>query len=350
MNSCYPFKQFMNKWPLVSVVMSNYNGVILNLLNESLSSILNNSYPNLEVILIDNNSSDKSISFVKKKFAKSPRFKLIQNHINMYSLGLNLGVKNAEGKYIAFFNNDIIVEKDFFQKIIGFLEKRPEVVLAQGKLVSYYNPKIIDSAGETMDKFGNPTTLGQGLEASRNYNETMEILSVSGSCSIMRKSAIEKVGYFDDDYGIGYEDLDLALRVWLKGYKVIYYPKSLAFHKRAATDLSPMVRAIVRWHFNKNRLATLIKNYPFSFLIVNLPITILIYLLAGLWEIFLKRNFAIGITRFTAILWMIDQFPTILRRRAVAQKNTTKIGKEKIRDMLSNKILISSFLSFLKMK
>lgn len=338
----------MKNWPKVSVVMSNYNGVMLKLLDESLSSILKNDYPNLEIILIDNNSTDESVQFALKKFGKDPRFFLIQNHINMYSLGLNLGVKNSSGKYVAFFNNDVWIDNGFFQKYVIFLEKNPNIALSQGKLVSYFNHNIIDSAGETMDRFGNPTTIGQGLSAKDNFNEQKEVLSVSGSCSILRKSAIEKTGYFDDDYGIGYEDLDLALKAWLKGFKVVYFPEVIAYHKRAATDLAPIVRPIVRWHFNKNRLATLLKNYPASFLILNFPITILIYIVAGLWEIIIKQNFKIGITRFTSMLWVIDQFPTILRKRYIAQKEATEKGLQKTQKLLHKDILFHSFLSFLK--
>ncbi len=338
------------RWPLVSVVMSNYNGVTLNLLNDSLPPILKNSYPNLEVILVDNASTDNSVDYIKNKFGKNPRLKIIQNHINMYSIGLNLGVKNSSGKYVAFFNNDVVVEDDYFQKIITFLEKNSDIALAQGKLVSYYNKKIIDSAGETMDYFGNPITIGSGQNAKESYNQIMEILSVSGSCSILRKSVISKVGYFDDDYGIGYEDMDLSLRAWLRGYRVVYSPDAIAFHKRAATDLSPMVRAIVRWHFNKNRLATMIKNYPLTDLITCLPVTIIIYIFAGLWEILLKKNYQVGITRFSAIIWAIDHLPNIIRKRGLARNGINNSNFEIIRKLLFKKILFQSFLSFLKIK
>lgn len=338
------------RWPLVSVVMSNYNGITLNLLNDSLPPTLKNSYPNLEVILVDNASTDNSVAYIKNKFGKNPRLKIIQNHINMYSLGLNLGVKNSSGKYVAFFNNDVVVEDDYFQKIITFLEKNPDIALAQGKLVSYYNKKIIDSAGETMDYFGNPITIGSGQNAKESYNQTMEILSVSGSCSILRKSVISKIGYFDDDYGIGYEDMDLSLRAWLRGYRVVYSPDAIAFHKRAATDLSPMVRAIVRWHFNKNRLATMIKNYPLTDLITCLPVTIIIYIFAGLWEILLKKNYQVGITRFSAIIWVIDHLPNIIRKRGLARDRINNSSFEIIRKLLFKNILFQSFLSFLKIR
>lgn len=340
----------MKNWPRVSVVMSNYNGLKLNLIQESLSSILNNDYPNLEVIVVDNASTDRSVAVIKRKYGNNTRLKIIQNPINMYSQGLNFGIQNSTGKYVAFFNNDVVVRDGYFQKFINFLEKNSKIALSQGKLRWYYDHSIIDSAGETMDEYGNPITIGAGKDAKSYFNKTVEVLSVSGSCSILRKEVIDKIGFFDPDYGIGYEDLDLALRVWKRGYQVIYYPKVEAFHKRGATDLSDMVRVKVRWHFNKNRIATLIKNYSISFLLRNLPVTVIIYVLAGFWEVLIKRKVRLGITRFTSLLWVVGNIFTILRKRSLDRKNTKGRSAKKVENLLFKNTLTKSFMSFVKTK
>src|SRR3989344_5070364 len=182
----------------VSVVMSNYNGLSLGLIPNSLSSILSNNFPNLEVIFVDNASTDKSVEVVKRKYGRNPKLKIVRNKVNMYSQGLNLGIENSTGKYIAFFNNDAKVNNGYFQEFIKFLEKDKTITLAQGKLLSSKNSKIIDSAGETMDVFGNPISIGSGERNKNNYKDTQELLSVSGSCSILRKDAVKKIGYFDE--------------------------------------------------------------------------------------------------------------------------------------------------------
>lgn len=335
-----------NNWPKVSVVVSNYNGLKLNLLLESLTSILKNDYPKLEVILIDNASLDDSVKIVKSKF---PKLKIVQNPVNMYSQGMNLGIENSTGEYVSFFNNDVVVEDGYFQKFIKFLEKDKNIALAQSKLLSYYNHQIIDSAGETMDPYGTPITIGTGQSIDQ-FNEISEVLSVSGSCNIYRKSLVEKIGYFDKDYGIGYEDMDLSLRAWLFGYKAVYFPSVVAFHKRGATDLSDMVRIKVRWHFNKNRIYTMIKNYPIGFLLKNLPITILIYFAAGLWEIFIKGKAQLGLTRFTSLVWVILNLSKILEKRKKVQDKAKIGGKEIILKLLHDKTIMNSFGSFIKTK
>lgn len=338
----------MSKWPKVSVVISNYNGLKLNILNESLKSLLENDYLNLEVILVDNASTDRSVEATRRKFGKNPKLKIVQNPINMYSQGLNLGIKNSNGDYIAFFNNDVVVENGYFQKFINFLKKNPDVALAQGKLLSYFDHSLIDSAGETIDAYGSPITIGAHLKDGGKFNEISEVLSVSGSCSILRSSAIEKIGLFDEDYGIGFEDLDLALRAHLKGYKVIYFPKVRAFHRRGVTDLSSEIRIGVRWHFNKNRIITIIKNYPWGFIIKNLPITFLIYIATGLWEILIKNKLDLGMTRFSAIGWSIIHFPEILKKRWKVQTNVNKSGRKKIEKLIYQKTLKQGFLMFIK--
>lgn len=335
-----------NSWSKISVVVSNYNGIKLNLLIESVSSILKNDYPNLEVILVDNASSDDSVKIAREKF---PRLKIVRNPVNMYSEGMNLGIRNSEGKYVVFFNNDVVVKNGYFQKFIKFLEKHPKIAFAQSKLINYYNHKIIDSAGETMDPYGTPITIGAG-QSARKFNKQTELLSVSGSCNVLRKSCIEDIGYFDKDYGIGYEDMDLSLRAWMMGYRVVYFPEVLAFHKRGATDLSDMVRVKVRWHFNKNRICTIIKNYPTTFILKNLPVTIFIYFAAGFWEMVIKRRVTLGLTRYNSLVWVISNLPDILKKRRDIQSKATKSGKKMIEKLLCKKGFASSFGSFLKAK
>lgn len=340
----------LNKWPKVSIVVSNYNGLKLDLVLHSLSSILKADYPNFEVILVDNASTDNTVSQVMRKFSKDKRLKIIKNSVNMYSQGLNLGLANSDGVYVVFFNNDIEFKSGYLQKVVGLFRKEPQAALIQGKLLYFYDHKIIDSAGETMDIYGNPITIGAGEKDSDKYNRQTQILSASGSASVIRRSALDIIGNFDSDYGIGYEDMDLALRLRLNGFRILYLPDAVIYHKRGQTDLSAMVRVKVRWHFNKNRLATMIKNYPILLLIKALPITILLYILAGLWEIFIKRKVSLGITRFSAIFWVVKNFPGLLKKRFFIRAEIDKKGEESMLNLLSNRSLFQSFLSFARAK
>jgi len=339
-----------SRWPKVSVIISNFNGIKLNLILSSLDSIFQGDYPNFEVIVVDNASLDNSTTLIKKKFGQDKRLKIIENPVNMYSQGLNLGIKVATGEYIAFFNNDIEFKNGYFQQIIKTFNKNPKAALVQGKLLYFYDHQIIDSVGETMDIYGNPITIGGGEQDLVHFDKPKEILSACGAASVIKHSILNHVGGIDSDYGIGYEDMDLALRIRLKGFKILYCPSAVIYHKRGKTDLSTLVRVKVRWHFNKNRIATMIKNYPILLLLKALPITILLYIGAGLWEIFLKGKINLGLTRFTAMLWIILNAPNLLKKRITIRKNINKAGEESILCLLSKTSILESFLSFVKVK
>lgn len=340
----------VKKWPKVSIVISNYNGLKLDLVLHSLKSVLKADYPNFEVVLIDNASTDNSVAVIKRRFGKDRKLKVVKNSINMYSQGLNLGLANSDGEYVVFFNNDVEFKKGYLQKIVNAFKKDNKIALIQGKLLYFYDHKNIDSAGETMDIYGNPITIGGGEKDFGQYDKQKEILSASGSASVVRRSVLKEVGVFDPEYGIGYEDMDLALRIRLKGFKVSYLKDAIIYHKRGQTDLSSMVRVKVRWHFNKNRLATMIKNYPFLLLVRSLPISIGLYIGAGLWEIFIKRKMSLGWTRFSSIFWVIRNMPNIIEKRLSIRSKISKDGERSILKLLSKESIFNSFLSFTKAK
>lgn len=340
-------KKFRN-WPKVSILVSNYNGVKLNLVIDSLTSIIKCDYPNYEIFLIDNASTDNSVEVINKKFGKNKKLKVINNKVDMYTQGLNLGLEQASGEYIAFFNNDIEYRKGYFKHIIKTFNKYPDVYLVQGKLLNYYNHKIIDSVGETMDIYGNPITQGAGEEDKGQYEKVREVLSASGSASVIRAEAFKIIGKFDEDYGLGYEDMDIAFRIRLRGFRVLYIPKAVIYHKRGKTNLSSDFKVEARWYFNKNRLSTMIKNYPPLLLITSLPITFLLYITAALWEIFIKRKPDLGLTRFSAIFWIYKNLPSLLKKRANIRKDVNEKEEQNMLKLISNRPLFKSFLSFVK--
>lgn len=341
----------MRTFPLISIIISNHNGWRLGLLRSCLESVFKINYPRFEVILVDNASSDESIARARDGFKDRDNFKIIANRVNMYSQGLNMGIEVARGKYLAFFNNDLAVEPNYLKEILGVLEKDESIGLAQGKLLSYNNRTRIDSVGETMDIYGTPKTIGAGEIDKGQYNRIKEILSVSGSASIMRQGILEEIGSFDPQYGIGYEDMDLALRCRLRGYKIVFIPGAIIYHKRGATDSTQEVRLKVRWHFNKNRVATLVKNYSLGNLLKALPVTILLYLLAFLWEALVKREFKLAGTRVSALFWNAKNLKSLLKQRMIVQKNMRRVPDAQILKLLMpRKTLMTSFLWFVQGK
>ncbi len=313
-----------------------------------LESLFKLDYPAYEIILVDNCSTDGSIEEVEKLCGDNAKLKIIRHRENRYSKGLNEGAKASKGKYVVYFNNDIIVDPTYLKEAIDVFEERNDVAIIQGKLLSYFDHSKIDSIGETMDLFGNPITIGWREKDVGQYDQEQEILSASGSASIIRKSIFDEIGYFGEEYFIGYEDMDLALRVRAKGYKVLYTPKAIVYHMRGVTDLSDELRVRVRWHFNKNRIMTMVKNYSIKSLFKALPVTILIYFLTFIWESIIKRKPRLGWTRITALLWNLKELGNILKQRARIQSGLKTKTESDIMSLMPQKTLLNNFRNFVK--
>lgn len=335
----------MNK-PLITIIVSNLNGMTLNLLEDCMKSLMNPDYPNWELLVVDNQSTDNSVAYLEKLFEKKANCRVIKNTKNMYSQGLNLGAQCAKGEYLAYFNNDVAIKEGYFQELIKQFGNDKTLGIAQGKLLNYFDRKKIDSAGETMDKYGNPITIGAGEKDEGQYDKEEEILSTSGSACMIRKSLFEKLGMYDPDYGIGYEDMDLALRARRLGYKVKRFPKAVVYHKRASTDLAEFIRVKVKWHFNKNRITTMLKNYPFSFLAKTLPVTLLLYAGIIFYEWVVRRNWKFGKVRLTSIFWNVTHLKMTFDKRRKIQALGSKDLSPRDISLFSPKSLKSLFLDF----
>lgn len=318
------------KYPLVSVIIPNYNGVRLGILEECLKKFINIDYPNYELILVDNASTDNSIQVAQKIFKKNPKFKIIKNPVNMYSEGLNLGWEAAKGEYIAYCANDTAVEKKYFTELVEAFKRYPKMVLAQGKILMYYDHSVIDTVGESIDIYANPVTAGYQSKDKGQYQSEDEIFSSTGTACMIKKSIYKKVGKFDPTYGIGYEDFDFSLRIRQQGFEIRRIPSAVCYHKKGMTDLSPMIRVKVRFHFNKNRLSTMIKNYPLPLLLKALPVTIFIYLGLMIWDLVANRDLKLALTRPLSVVWVLFHLPFLIKQRGQVRSKVTRIGDEKI--------------------
>jgi len=341
-----------NKKPAVSAIVTNYNGWELGLLKDFFDTFLNSEFEDFEIYFVDMVSTDGSAEKVKEKFGKDKRLQIIKNPENNMSSGIDMAMKRAKGRYIFFLNNDIYFEKGAISKMINFMDACPEAGQIQGKVVSYFDHKKIDSVGESMDIYGNPVTLGAGETDKGQYDTLREVLSVTGSTSLYRASLIKKIGILDPDYRIGYEDMDLSLRLRTAGYKIYCFPEAVVYHRRgfSTSRASDKLKGEIKFWFNKNRIATIIKNYSPINLLKSLPVVFFIYILSGLFEIFYKRLWRFGIARFRAILWTVANLPGLLVKRRKIQKIRKLSDNEAFTTFMSKGVILSGFKGFLESK
>jgi len=215
----------MSESPLVSVIVLNYNAgeLLLNCIN----SLKKSKYTNLEILVVDNISSDSSQTKCKEKF---PDIKLIQNKENFgYCGGNNIGIREAKGEFIIILNPDTIVESNCIEELI-FAHNKFGDGLYQPKILSLNEENIIQSTGNMLHIFGFGFARDKGNKISDKNEEIEKIGYASGTCLFTSRKVLEKVGLLDEFLFLYHDDLDLGWRAAQIGISSFYVPKSKIFH------------------------------------------------------------------------------------------------------------------------
>lgn len=306
-----------SKKPRVSIVVSNYNGLRYGVLQKCLSSVLKITYPNYEVVLVDNCSDDGSMEYIRNHFGHS-NLLVIRNTENNYVKGLNMALQRACGEYILYLNNDVEVDQGFLEPLVEALEGDDSVAVVQCKLIDARSGKI-DSLGEVIDVFGYFKSFGAGQDDSTVHSSSFEVPCANGSAFIVRKSILLLIGGFDPLYYSGYEDVDMSLRVRSLCYKILTHPRSVVYHARGTTCLSETMRAFSSYNFHKNRLTTLLKFHSLRELSLVIPALTLFYLAEFFYMGTVKRKTQLGNTRLWALLWVVKNLKHVIRERRKVQ-------------------------------
>ena len=217
--------------PKVSIVILNWNQRDMTL--ACLASLKKVDYPNCEIILVDNNSIDDSVSSIKKEY---PELKIIENRKNLgVAGGRNVGIEYVQQKdtdYLLFLDNDTIVHRDFLNEMVKVGESNKRIGILTGKIYHYSEPNIIWSAGGSLSLYRcHISAIGYGEIDKGQYDDIREVDHVAGCCLMIKKKVVDEIGILDQNF-IEYftEDTDWCLRAKKKGYKIAYVPKSVIWH------------------------------------------------------------------------------------------------------------------------
>lgn len=246
--------------PLVSIVILNWNG--RKLLKNCLTSIKENtSYPNYEIIVVDNGSTDGSQTFIKESY---PNINLIENKKNLgFSKANNQGIIAAGGDFIFLLNNDTQVTKNWLTNLIEVAESDSKIGIV--------GCKMIFPNGEVQHAGGYITNAGIGRHYSNG--EEGEVEYVTGASMLIKREVIDKIGLLDEKFTpIYFEDTDLCFRARKAGFKVVYTPKSSIMHYEAATTKQK------KWMYfvmNRNRIRFMLLNFSKIRLLKAIPWEIL---------------------------------------------------------------------------
>ncbi|MEM3407747.1 MAG: glycosyltransferase family 2 protein [Nitrososphaerota archaeon] len=224
--------------PKVSIIIVNYNRK--NDTEECIQSILNSEYPKerLEVIIIDNGSSDGSVEFLKQKYSQYHIIRIVSLDKNYgFCLPNNMGARMANGDYIFFLNNDTIIEKSCILKLAEAAIKyeKNDVVAFAPKILYYDAPRIIQVAGGTLSIIGFGYYRGDGEKDSHLFSKVEYVGFASGAAAFINRDFFLSVQGFDPEYFASAEETELGFKIWLSGKKVLYVPSARVYHKVSVT-------------------------------------------------------------------------------------------------------------------
>ncbi len=264
------------------VVIPNWNGI--DLLPECLESLRQQTLKH-QVVLVDNGSVDGSVAMVRERY---PEVQVIELPVNTgFTGGVNTGIEVAmdEGAdYVALFNNDAVADEHWLEYLVTTAEAHPEVGAAGAKIVTQDGQRI-DSTGDLYTIWGFPFPRGRDEEDQGQYDgpEQTEVFAVSGGASLYRVKMLRQIGLFDQRFFAYYEDVDVAFRGRLAGWKMRFEARAVVrhyvggtnermdeFERSGSTELKPKDHTVAsgastdfsRYHTAKNYVYLYTKDMP----------------------------------------------------------------------------------------
>lgn len=244
---------------LVSIIALNWNGKrFIDPLMDSIKNIKCDSF-DIEFLFVDNNSSDESVEYYRKKYLNE-QFRLIENDDNYgYSKGNNLGIMHAKGEYILVINNDLILDANVVEELLTVMrKKRAQVVVP--KLMFLNKEGYINNAGSKLDPTDSwpVTEVGMNEKDVGQYDSVREITAFCGACVMFSRNFLQTVGMFDDKFFMYFEDSDLSWRGQTKKSKFYYAPRALAYHHHTGSSVEGS--KMFNYYVARNRVLILLKN------------------------------------------------------------------------------------------
>jgi len=255
------------KEPLVSVIILNWNGE--RFLENCLRSVLNQSYANVEIIVIDNCSTDKSVDILETKF---PQLKLIKSDKNLgFAAGNNVGIRGSKGEYITLLNNDTEVESNWAEALVKAGQAAPDIGMCACKVKFLQEKNTLNSTGVILYPDLTAINRGIGEKDIGQYDGSTSVFCPYGAAALYKKEMLDKIGLLDEDYFMFREEDELGWRANLAGWRCIYVPTAVVYHYRsAATKVGSPFKL---YYGERNRLYTCFKYLPLAGLIETLPAT-----------------------------------------------------------------------------
>lgn len=321
--------------PIVSVIIIGYNS--MKYLSSCMESLLKQTRKDIEIIFLDNDSTDGSFEYFTKNH---PALTAVKNSQNLgYAAAGNQGIRMAKGKYVMVVNPDIIFEKEYVERCVQKMEESPDTGAIGGKVYKYnfennHKTRFIDTVGIFCYRNRRFIDDGQGLEDRGQFDAEKEVFGVSGACPVYRKEALDQIKYkdeyFDENFFMYKEDIDISWRLRLAGWTCRYLPSAVANHGRGTGVLKRFTHLEVaknRSRLNKKQKYLSFRNQRLMQLKNELPLNFFKDLFPILWKEILVCGYVLFREPYLIGAWfdMLGKIPSTLKKRADIMKKR-KVG------------------------
>ncbi len=237
-----------------SVVIPNWNG--LRFLDACLKSLQQQSYNDIEIIVVDNASDDGSQALIREGFPQVQLIILPENR--GFTGACNIGMQSASGDIIALLNNDTEVDVNWVKEIVAGFCGDQEVGMVASKMLLFDKRDHFHTAGDTFGTDGSAGNRGAWERDIGQYDRVEYVFGACGGAAAYRKSMLDDIGLLDDDFFFLLEDIDLAWRAQLAGYKALYVPSAVVYHHLSASGGG----VTASYYDGRNSIWVLVKNMP----------------------------------------------------------------------------------------
>jgi GT2 family glycosyltransferase len=239
---------------LLSVVIPNWNGK--KFLPTCLDALARQTYPQIEIIVVDNASNDGSQALLREQYPAVILIELPENR--GFTGACNAGILAARGEYIALLNNDTQVDDQWAAAVVAAFSHAADVGSVASKMLLFDRRDHIHTAGDFFTVDGRAGNRGVWQQDTGQFDQTEYVFSACGGSAVYRRAMLDEIGLLDDDFFFSGEDVDLGWRAQLAGWRCLYTPAAMVYHHLSATGGG----VTASYYDGRNLIYILVKNYP----------------------------------------------------------------------------------------
>ncbi|MGH9341075.1 MAG: glycosyltransferase family 2 protein, partial [Acidobacteriota bacterium] len=212
-----------------TIVIPTWNG--LDLLRGALASLEEQAFRDFETVVVDNGSTDGTVEWLRQN---RPSVRIVTFSENRgFAAAVNAGIRTAEGEILVLMNNDVEAEPAWLGALVAGLDRHSEVGVCASKMLCWADPARIDSAGDDLGLLA--FSIGHGAPDSSAFREARYVFSACAGAAAYRRSVLDDVGLFDERFYAYLEDVDLGARIQMAGWRCLYVPDAVVYHRGSAT-------------------------------------------------------------------------------------------------------------------